>query len=41
MVTRSAVEDLHLSPGVPVVAAIKAGSVHLVPRRSNGGPVNA
>jgi molybdate transport system ATP-binding protein len=33
MVTRSAVEDLHLLPGAPVVAAIKAGSVHLIPRR--------
>jgi molybdate transport system ATP-binding protein len=32
IVTRSAVEDLHLSPGMPIVAAIKAGSVHLVPR---------
>ena len=31
-VTRSAVEDLHLSPGTPIVAAIKAGAVHLVPR---------
>jgi molybdate transport system ATP-binding protein len=33
VVTRSAVEDLHLAPGVPVVASIKAGAVHLVPRR--------
>ncbi len=35
MVTRSAVEDLHLSPGASVVAAIKAGAVHLVPRHNN------
>ncbi len=33
VVTRSAVEDLHLVAGVPVVASIKAGAVHLVPRR--------
>jgi molybdate transport system ATP-binding protein len=33
VVTRSAVEDLHLAPGAQVVAAIKAGAVHLVPRR--------
>lgn len=33
MVTRSAVEDLHLSPGASVVAAIKAGAVHVIPRR--------
>lgn len=35
IVTRSAVEDLHLSPGMSVVAAIKAGAVHLVPRRND------
>ncbi|MDE3226117.1 MAG: ABC transporter ATP-binding protein [Nitrospirota bacterium] len=35
MVTRSAVADLHLSPGASVVAAIKAGAVHLVPRHNN------
>ena len=33
MITRAAVEDLHLAPGEPVVASIKAGAVHLVPRR--------
>ncbi|HEX9742753.1 MAG TPA: ABC transporter ATP-binding protein [Nitrospiraceae bacterium] len=33
VVTRSAVEDLHLSPGMPVTASMKAGAVHLVPRR--------
>lgn len=33
VVTRSAVEDLHLSPGTPVTASMKAGAVHLVPRR--------
>jgi molybdate transport system ATP-binding protein len=32
MITRGAVEDLHLLPGASVVAAIKAGAVHLVPR---------
>ena len=32
MVTRSTVEEFGLSSGVPVVAAIKAGSVHLVSR---------
>ncbi|TAJ07013.1 MAG: ABC transporter ATP-binding protein [Nitrospirae bacterium] len=35
VVTRSALEELRLSPGASVVAAIKAGSVHLVPRRNN------
>ncbi|OGW70491.1 MAG: Fe3+/spermidine/putrescine ABC transporter ATP-binding protein [Nitrospirae bacterium RIFCSPLOWO2_01_FULL_62_17] len=33
IVTRSAVEDLHLSLGMPLTASIKAGAVHLVPRR--------
>lgn len=33
IVTRSAVEDLGLSPGVLLAASIKAGAVHLVPRR--------
>jgi molybdate transport system ATP-binding protein len=32
IVTRSALEDLHLAPGVKVVAAIKAGAVHLIPK---------
>lgn len=41
MVTRSAVEDLRLSPGTSVVAAIKAGSVHLVPRRNNSRWISA
>jgi molybdate transport system ATP-binding protein len=31
-ITRGAVEDLRLAPGVSVIAAIKAGAVHLVPR---------
>ena len=35
IVTRSALEDLHLASGVKVVAAIKAGAVHLIPRSSN------
>jgi molybdate transport system ATP-binding protein len=32
IVTRSALEDLHLASGVKVVAAIKAGAIHLIPR---------
>lgn len=32
MVTRGALEDLSLNIGSPVIAAIKAGAVHLVPR---------
>jgi molybdate transport system ATP-binding protein len=35
IVTRSALDDLHLTPGVKVVAAIKAGAVHVIPRPSN------
>ena len=31
-ITRGAVEDLGLAPGATVIAAIKAGAVHLVPR---------
>ncbi|MDP3595795.1 MAG: TOBE domain-containing protein, partial [Nitrospirota bacterium] len=31
-ITRGAVEDLCLAPGASVIAAIKAGAVHLVPR---------
>lgn len=34
IVTRSAVEDLHLAPGMPLTASMKAGAVHLVPRRN-------
>ncbi len=34
VVTRAAVEDLRLSPGMPVTASMKAGAVHLVPRRN-------
>jgi molybdate transport system ATP-binding protein len=33
VVTRAAVEDLQLRPGVEIAASIKAGAVHLVPRR--------
>jgi molybdate transport system ATP-binding protein len=33
MVTRSSLEQLGLAPGVPITAAIKAGAVHLIPRR--------
>lgn len=33
LITRSALADLRLESGSPVRAAIKAGSVHLVPRR--------
>ncbi|MFM8550904.1 MAG: ABC transporter ATP-binding protein [Nitrospiraceae bacterium] len=32
VVTRAALEDLHLSPGASIVAVIKAGAVHLIPR---------
>lgn len=38
VVTRSAVEDLHLEPGMPVMASMKAGAVHLVPRRDAAVP---
>ncbi len=31
LVTRSAVEDLGLAPGMPATASIKAGAVHLIP----------
>ena len=41
IVTRSALDDLHLAPGAPVVAAIKAGAVHLVPRRNGVASVTA
>lgn len=35
LVTRSAVEEMELAPGIPVVAAVKAGAVHLVSRRQH------
>jgi len=38
VVTRSAVEELQLTPDAPIVAAIKAGAVHLVPRYGSGQP---
>jgi molybdate transport system ATP-binding protein len=38
VVTRSAVDDLQLTTGVSVAASIKAGAVHLVPRRDAAGP---
>lgn len=38
IVTRSALEDLHLAPGAPVVASIKAGAVHLIPRHDGSFP---
>ncbi len=41
IVTRSALEELHLAPGVPLVAAIKAGAVHLVPRQESLATVTA
>jgi molybdate transport system ATP-binding protein len=31
-VTRGAQEELRLEPGLPIVAVVKAGAVHLVPR---------
>lgn len=40
-VTRSALDELHVAPGVPVVAAIKAGAIHLVPRRGSAATVTA
>lgn len=36
-VTRPALEQLGLAPGVPVIAAIKAGAVHLISRRNGPG----
>jgi molybdate transport system ATP-binding protein len=33
VVTRAAVDDLHLEEGARVSASMKAGAVHLVPRR--------
>ncbi len=33
LVTRSAAEEFELGPGLPVVAAIKAGAVHLISRQ--------
>jgi molybdate transport system ATP-binding protein len=41
MVTRSALEELQLAPGTPVIAAIKAGAVHLIPRRDGVSPVDS
>ena len=41
VVTRAAVEDLRLSPGAPVTASMKAGAVHLVPRRDAEAAVSA
>jgi molybdate transport system ATP-binding protein len=38
MVTRSAAEDLCLSPGLRVSAAVKAGAVHLVPHLPASAP---
>jgi molybdopterin-binding protein len=32
LITRRSREELNLTPGAPVTAAIKATSVHLVPR---------
>jgi len=40
-VTRAAVEDLQLERGVRVSASIKAGAVHLVPRRDAVVPATA
>lgn len=36
IVTRAALEALQLAPGARIVAAIKAGAVHLIPRRAGG-----
>lgn len=40
VVTRPALEELQLAPGAPVIAAIKAGAVHLIPRRDGVAPVD-
>lgn len=40
IVTRSALQDLRLVPGAKVVAAIKAGAVHLIPRFHSGPAPN-
>lgn len=39
IVTRSALDELRLAPGTHVVAAIKAGAVHVIPRRDGMSPV--
>ncbi|MGH7251953.1 MAG: Fe3+/spermidine/putrescine ABC transporter ATP-binding protein, partial [Nitrospiraceae bacterium] len=41
IVTRSAMEDLHLVSGAPVVAAVKTGAIHLVPRQGSLAAVTA
>ncbi|MSQ77737.1 MAG: ABC transporter ATP-binding protein [Nitrospiraceae bacterium] len=41
VVTRAAVGDLHLAVGMRVSASMKAGAVHLVPRRDAGATVTA
>ena len=41
IVTRSAMEDLHLIAGGPVVAAVKTGAIHLVPRQGSLAAVTA
>jgi molybdate transport system ATP-binding protein len=41
IVTRSAMEDLHLVAGGPVVAAVKTGAIHLVPRQGSLAAVTA
>lgn len=32
LVTRQAAQDLHLAPGLPVTATVKASAIHLIPR---------
>jgi molybdopterin-binding protein len=32
LITRQSRDELHLTPGAEVIAAIKATSIHLVPR---------
>jgi len=41
LVTRVAIEELGLAPGASVVAAVKAGAVHLVPRQGTRASVTA
>ncbi len=41
VVTRSAVEELRLAPNQPVVACMKAGAVHLIPRQDGASGVSS
>ena len=41
IVTRAALEDLQVTPGTSVLATIKAGAVHLIPRHNGREPLAA